>query len=53
MDMAAYKYVYLSMSEAKYDSKVSLFHDGSSRLSAMDYISIAFNHDCQVFESVV
>lgn len=29
--------------------KVSLFHAGSSRLNTMDYISIALNHNCQIF----
>lgn len=32
--------------------KVSLFHAGSSGLNTIDYISIALNHDCQIFESI-
>lgn len=32
--------------------KVSLFDAGSSKLNTTDYISIALNHDCQIFESI-
>lgn len=32
--------------------KVSLFHARSSRLNTVDYISIALNHGCQIFESI-
>lgn len=50
--MAAHKHMHISMSEAKYDSKVSLFQTEWSRLNTMDYISIALN-DCQIFESIL